>query len=39
MMKFLGLMVICGVLSMFLGPLPFIVVIAAYLVKWVVARR
>jgi hypothetical protein len=38
MMKFLGLMVLCGILSMFLGPWPFVVVIAAYLVKLVVRR-
>lgn len=38
MMKFLGLMVICAVLSIFLGPLPFIVVGVVYLIKWI-ARR
>ncbi len=38
MMKFLGLMVVCGVLSIFMGPLPFVVVILAYLVSWVFRR-
>lgn len=38
MMKFIGLMVVCTLLSLFLGPIPFVVVIGAYLVKWVINR-
>jgi hypothetical protein len=38
MIKFLGLMVICAVLSVFAGPLPFVAVLLFYLIKWVVRR-
>jgi hypothetical protein len=38
MLKFLGLMGICAVLSIFMGPLPFIVVFCAYLIMFVVKK-
>jgi hypothetical protein len=39
MLKFLGVMAVCTVLSIFLGPLPFIIVFALYFVMWIVKRR
>ncbi len=39
MLKFLGVMGVCLVLSMFLGPLPFIIAFAVYFVMWIVGRR
>jgi hypothetical protein len=38
MMKLLGVIVVCAILSAFLGPLPFIVAGVAYFVTWVVRR-
>lgn len=39
MLHFLAVMAVCAVLSIFLGPLPFIVVGAGYLLKWIFGRR
>lgn len=39
MMKFIGVMVVCAILSMFFGPIPFVVALAVYLFKWIMGRR
>jgi hypothetical protein len=39
MLKFIGVMAVCTLLSFFFGPLPFIIVFAIYVVKWIVSRR
>lgn len=39
MKHFLGVMLVCLVLSLFLGPLPFIVVGVGYFLKWVFGRK
>lgn len=39
MLKFIGVMIVCGILSMFFGPLPFIIALVVYLVKWIMGRR